>query len=50
MAVVIAYAVLEAASRVELEAAVREAIGKGWQPVGGIAVSGGVFYQAVVGK
>ena len=50
MAVVIAYMVLEAASRLELETAVKDALRKGWQPMGGIAVSGGVFYQAMVGQ
>ena len=49
MPVVIAYKVLEAETKAELEAAVREAIGKGWQPVGGLAVNNGRFYQAVAG-
>jgi len=49
MSIVIAYMVLEAPSREQLEAAVKEAIGKGWQPAGGIAVSAGIFYQAVTG-
>jgi hypothetical protein len=50
MSIVIAYIVVEAPSRKQLEAAVKEAIGKGWQPVGGVAVSGGVFYQALTGQ
>lgn len=50
MSVVIAYMVLEAASRQELESAVKDALRKGWQPMGGIAVSAGVFYQTMVGQ
>lgn len=49
MTVVIAYHVLEASSKKELEKLVNEHIGKGWQPSGGIAIANGVFYQAVVG-
>jgi hypothetical protein len=49
MPVIIAYMVLEAGSKKELEAEVREAIGKGWQPEGGISVANGRFYQAMVG-
>ena len=49
MSVVIAYMVLEGASRQELEAAVKDAIRKGWQPLGGVAVSAGMFYQAMAG-
>jgi hypothetical protein len=49
MAVIIAYKILEAASMQEIEALVKEAISKGWQPIGGIAVSGGRFYQAMGG-
>ena len=49
MPVVIAYSILEAASRVQLETLVKEAISKGWQPVGGVSVSGGMFYQAMAG-
>jgi hypothetical protein len=49
MSVVIAYMVLEGASRQELEAAVKDALRKGWQPIGGVAVSGGMFYQAMAG-
>jgi hypothetical protein len=50
MPVVIAYMVLEAASKKELEAAVKDAIRKGWQPMGGVAVSANLFYQAMVGQ
>jgi hypothetical protein len=46
---VIAYSVLEGATKELLEAAVKEYIRKGWQPIGGIAVSGGIFFQAMVG-
>ena len=49
MAVVIAYSVLEAESKKQLEKLVSEAISKGWQPIGGVAVSGGMFYQAMGG-
>jgi len=49
MSVVIAYMVLEGATRELLEAAVKDAIRKGWQPIGGIAVSGSMFYQAMGG-
>ena len=49
MLVVIAYRVLEAGSREELETIVREAIGKGWQPLGGVSVCSGRFYQAMSG-
>jgi hypothetical protein len=49
MSVVIAYSVLEGATKELLEAAVKDAIRKGWQPIGGIAVSNGVFYQAMGG-
>jgi hypothetical protein len=49
MPVVIAYMVLEGATKELLEAAVKEAIRKGWQPIGGIAVSGAMFYQAMAG-
>jgi hypothetical protein len=50
MQVVIAYMVLEGASKQELETAVKEAIRKGWQPIGGVAVSGNMLYQAMVGQ
>jgi hypothetical protein len=49
MSVIIAYSILQAASVQQLEALVKDAISKGWQPVGGVAVSGGVFYQTMVG-
>lgn len=49
MSVVIAYIVLEAASRELLEVAVKDSLRKGWQPIGGVAIQGNVFYQAMVG-
>ena len=49
MTVLIAYTILQGTSKEQLEALVREAIGKGWQPLGGVAVSGNVFYQAMAG-
>lgn len=50
MAVVMAYKVLEASSREELEALVKDAIGRGWQPQGGLAINDGRFYQAMIGS
>ena len=49
MPVVIAYMVLEGATKELLEAAVKDAIRKGWQPLGGVSVSGNIFYQAMAG-
>jgi len=49
MSVVIAYMVLEAATKDLLEAAVKDALRKGWQPIGGVSVSGTMFYQAMAG-
>jgi hypothetical protein len=49
MPVVVAYKILEASTKEKLEALVKEFIGKGWQPLGGIAVAGISFYQAMVG-
>lgn len=49
MAVVVAYMVIEGTTKDELETLVKAAIGKGWQPIGGIAISGRMFYQAMVG-
>jgi protein involved in ribonucleotide reduction len=49
MTVLIAYTILQGTTKEQLEALVREAIGKGWQPIGGVAVSGNVFYQAMAG-
>jgi hypothetical protein len=49
MPVLIAYTILEGSTKEQLEALVREAIGKGWQPIGGVAISGKVFYQAMAG-
>jgi hypothetical protein len=50
MSVVVAYVVLEAPSKQQLEVLVKESISKGWQPLGGVAVALGVFYQAMVGN
>lgn len=50
MSVVIAYKILEAPTREQLETLVKQAIGQGWQPTGGLAVANGTFYQAVVGQ
>ena len=50
LAVVIAYKVLEATTRQALEEAVREALSQGWQPLGGLEISNGIFYQAIVGS
>lgn len=49
VSVVIAYKVLEATTRQALEEAMREALSQGWQPLGGLAIANGVFYQAIVG-
>jgi hypothetical protein len=49
MAVVVAYRVLQAESKEQLETLVKEMIAKGWQPLGGIAISDKVFYQAIAG-
>lgn len=49
MPVVMAYMVLEGTTREALELAVREALSMGWQPLGGIAIANGVFYQAMIG-
>jgi hypothetical protein len=49
MPVLIANTILQGTTKEKLEALVREAIGKGWQPIGGVAVSGKVFYQAMAG-
>ncbi|MGD0801377.1 MAG: DUF1737 domain-containing protein [Terracidiphilus sp.] len=49
MPVIIAYSILQGASIQQLETLVKDAISKGWQPIGGVAVSGGVFYQAMAG-
>ncbi len=50
MSVVVAYIVLEAASKQQLEVLVKESISRGWQPLGGVAVSGFMFYQAMAGN
>lgn len=50
MSVIIAYKVIEAATREALEEAMREALSQGWQPLGGICITNGVFYQAIVGS
>jgi len=49
MPVIIAYKILESTSVQALEALVKDAISKGWQPIGGIAASDGHFYQAMGG-
>ena len=49
MPVVIAYAILEGETKQKLEALVKEFISKGWQPIGGVAIAEGHFYQSVVG-
>jgi hypothetical protein len=50
MAVVVAYMVIEGTTKEELENLVKVAIGKGWQPLGGVAIAGRFFYQAMVGQ
>jgi len=47
---IVAYVVLEGASIKKLEEAVKEHMSKGWQPLGGVSVSGTHFYQAMVGS
>jgi len=49
MSVIIAYMVLEGSTKELLEAAVKDALRKGWQPIGGVSVSGDKFYQAMAG-
>ena len=49
MSVVVAYKILEGATVKQLEALVADAIKNGWQPVGGVAISGTTLYQVVVG-
>jgi len=41
--------ILEAETKKQLEALVKEAIGKGWQPLGGVSSNGSLFYQAMAG-
>jgi hypothetical protein len=43
MAVVVAYMVIEGTTKEELENLVKVAIGKGWQPLGGVAIAGRFF-------
>jgi hypothetical protein len=50
MSVVIAYRILEATTREAMEEAVRESLSKGWQPLGGLTIAAGVFYQTMVGS
>jgi len=50
MSVVVAYTVLEASSKEKLEVLVMEFISKGWQPLGGVAIAGLSFYQAMAGQ
>ena len=49
MMVVVAYVILEGETKTQLETLVKEYISKGWQPIGGVSVSGGHFYQAMAG-
>jgi hypothetical protein len=46
---VVAYKILEGATKAQLEELVKVAISKGWQPLGGVSVAGNLFYQAMVG-
>jgi hypothetical protein len=46
---IVAYMILEGATKAQLEEEVKVAISKGWQPLGGISVAGNSFYQAMVG-
>jgi hypothetical protein len=46
---IVAYQILEGTTKEQLEALVKDAISKGWQPLGGVAVAGNIFYQAMVG-
>ena len=46
---VVAYKILEGATKAQLEELVKVAISKGWQPLGGVSVAKDVFYQAMVG-
>ena len=49
MPIIVAYKILVGDSMQALEAAVKEAIKQGWQPIGGVAVNGSMFYQAIAG-
>ena len=50
MSIVVSYSILKAPSPKDLEDKVKEAIKRGWQPLGGIAVSNGEFFQAMAGS
>jgi hypothetical protein len=50
MTQIVAYVILHGTTIKQLEEAVKEHISKGWQPLGGLAVSGTDFYQAMVGS
>ncbi len=50
MSIVVSYSILKAPSPKDLEDKVKEAIKRGWQPLGGLAVSNGEFFQAVAGS
>jgi hypothetical protein len=49
MPVVMAYMVLESTTKQALEEAVREALSQGWQPLGGVCIAEGIYYQAMIG-
>ena len=50
MSIVVSYSILRAASPKDLEDKVKEAIKRGWQPLGGLAVNNGEFFQAMAGS
>lgn len=50
MMVVMAYQILQANSRKDLEELVMDEIRKGWQPMGGVCIAEGIFYQAMIGS
>jgi hypothetical protein len=45
-----AYEILQAGSKQKLEELVMEQIRKGWQPMGGVCIAEGIFYQAMIGS
>jgi hypothetical protein len=50
MQIVVSYSILKATSPKDLEDKVKEAIKRGWQPLGGLAVNNGEFFQAMAGS
>lgn len=50
MSIVVSYSILKATSPKDLEDKVKEAIKRGWQPLGGLAVNNGEFFQAMAGS